>query len=97
MAFACILLGSVGRNTILLRQLPNDLPARNAVTRTLVNGVIVFIAAFAIWNIDNICCRSLRQARDMMSPWGFLLEGHAYWHFGTGYGAYLIITAVLCQ
>jgi hypothetical protein len=66
------------------------------VTRTLLNGILTFIAAFAIWNVDNICCDSLRRAREALSPLGFLLEGHAYWHFGTGYGAFLIITAVLC-
>lgn len=26
-------------------------------------------------------------------PWAILLEGHAWWHLGTGYGAYLLIVA----
>jgi dihydroceramidase len=26
-------------------------------------------------------------------PYAILLEGHAWWHLGTGYGAYLLIVA----
>ena len=26
-------------------------------------------------------------------PWAILLEGHGWWHIGTGWGAYLIVVA----
>lgn len=55
-------------------------------------GVSVFLAGFAIWGIDNVFCSTLRfWRREVGMPWGFLLEGHAWWHIFTGYGAYCYI------
>lgn len=96
-AFAFILLTTVGRNIYLIQRLPDNHWAKPAVKRTMFKGVVTFALAFVIWNIDNICCDQLRKARERLGVWGFVLEGHAYWHFGTGYGTFLITAAAFCE
>lgn len=45
-------------------------------------------------SVDNIFCNDLRKLRHQIGyPYAILLEGHAWWHIGTGYGAYLLIVA----
>ncbi|SPO30858.1 related to YPC1 - Alkaline ceramidase [Ustilago trichophora] len=57
-------------------------------------GAIIFLTGFAIWNVDNIFCYNLTQARHKVGyPWAVLLEGHGWWHILTGWGAYCLITA----
>lgn len=67
-----------------------------AILRTMwimvVWGVSVFVGGFGLWAIDNFCCETLRSwRRELGMPWGFFLEGHAWWHLFTGYGAYCYI------
>lgn len=92
-AFAFILLTSVGRLVYLIHRIPAKHPGRQKITRTMLWGIVTFAGAFVLWNIDNIYCEQLRQGREYLGPFGFLLEGHGYWHLGTGYGSYLIMTA----
>ncbi|KAI7287424.1 alkaline ceramidase-like protein [Hortaea werneckii] len=55
-------------------------------------GLSVFLGGFAIWNLDNAYCSTLRRWRHEIGlPWGILLEGHGWWHLMTGYGAYFYI------
>jgi dihydroceramidase len=55
-------------------------------------GLTIFLSGFAIWGIDNVYCSSLRRwRRELGMPWGFLLEGHGWWHLMTGIGAYAYI------
>ncbi|KAG9768705.1 putative alkaline dihydroceramidase Ydc1, partial [Aureobasidium melanogenum] len=55
-------------------------------------GVSIFLGGFAIWGIDNQYCSTLRRWRRAIGmPWGFLLEGHGWWHLMTGIGAYCYI------
>ncbi|UZJ55143.1 hypothetical protein CBS101457_004463 [Exobasidium rhododendri] len=57
-------------------------------------GSAIFVFAFGIWNIDNIYCSQLRHLRRRLGfPWAVLLEGHGWWHLGTGSGAYLLLVA----
>lgn len=60
-------------------------------------GAAVFLIGFAIWNCDNILCDPLRLLRARVGyPVAALLEGHAWWHVLTGWGAYhLIVSAEL--
>jgi len=51
-------------------------------------GLTAFLAGFAVWNLDNEYCGTLRRWRHQIGlPWGILLEGHGWWHLGTGFGA----------
>jgi len=53
-------------------------------------GLTAFLGGFAIWNLDNAYCSRLRVWRHQIGlPWGLLLEGHGWWHLGTGIGAYI--------
>ena len=67
---------------------------KSEIQRLYLFGTAVFLLGFAIWNIDNIFCYQLRQARAFVGyPWAVLLEGHGWWHILTGWGAYCLITA----
>jgi dihydroceramidase len=51
-------------------------------------GLTAFLGGFAVWNLDNEYCSVLRRWRHEVGlPWGVLLEGHGWWHLGTGFGA----------
>ncbi|KAJ5640514.1 hypothetical protein N7528_000139 [Penicillium herquei] len=55
-------------------------------------GLSIFLGGFAIWNLDNYFCTSIRRWRRQVGlPWGIFLEGHGWWHVMTGVGAYLYI------
>lgn len=43
-------------------------------------GLSVFLGGFAIWNLDNYFCSTIRVwRREVGLPWGILLEGHGWW------------------
>lgn len=47
-----------------------------------------------LYSIDNIYCNWLRGLRRKVGyPTALLLEGHGWWHIGTGLGAYMVIAA----
>lgn len=55
-------------------------------------GLATFLGGFALWGVDNVYCSTLRHwRREIGMPWGFLLEGHGWWHLMTGVGAYCYI------
>ncbi|EMD91739.1 hypothetical protein COCC4DRAFT_128250 [Bipolaris maydis ATCC 48331] len=55
-------------------------------------GLSIFLGGFAIWNLDNVfCSRLIWWRRQVGMPWGFVLEGHGWWHLMTGLGAYFYI------
>lgn len=55
-------------------------------------GLTVFLGGFAVWNLDNEYCSTLRRWRHEIGlPWGILLEGHGWWHLGTGFGAVSVV------
>ena len=44
------------------------------------SGLSIFLGGFAIWNLDNEYCSTLRGwRREVGLPWGILLEGHGWW------------------
>ncbi|KAK0545918.1 alkaline ceramidase ydc1 [Tilletia horrida] len=63
---------------------------RAQISKLYWTSVACFVAGFTAWNIDNIWCQTLRHTRrTVLGPvFGVLLEGHAWWHLLTGYGAY---------
>ena len=67
---------------------------KKEIQRLYLFGTVIFLTGFAVWNVDNIFCYQLRQARNKVGyPWAVLLEGHGWWHVLTGWGAYCLITA----
>ncbi|KAL7274164.1 alkaline ceramidase ydc1 [Rhizina undulata] len=58
----------------------------------VVWGLGIFLGGFALWNVDNKWCGELKSWRRAVGmPWGFLAEGHGWWHLLTGIGAYYYI------
>ncbi|SNX84019.1 related to YPC1 - Alkaline ceramidase [Melanopsichium pennsylvanicum] len=100
-AYASIQLVSTARVVYLLSNKSSPLNTTAAgkdrkreIQNLYLFGAIIFLTGFAIWNIDNIFCYNLRQARNKVGyPWAVLLEGHGWWHIFTGWGAYCLITA----
>ncbi|KAF3393028.1 Alkaline ceramidase 3 [Talaromyces pinophilus] len=69
-----------------------DLKTLKTMWFMVVYGLSMFLGGFAIWNLDNFFCSTLRTWRQQIGlPWGILLEGHGWWHLMTGIGAYLYI------
>lgn len=58
----------------------------------IVFGLGIFLSGAAFWHWDNKHCSKLIQWRRKIGlPWGFVLEGHGWWHLLTGTGAYYFI------
>ncbi len=104
--FATIQILSSARVIYLIAHLPpsSTHSARPTILRHVLVGLVIFIAAFAVWNVDNVLCVQLRRVRDALGAMGsggrvaaWALQGHAWWHLGTGYGSYLVITGATCE
>lgn len=55
----------------------------------LVRGLSYLAIAYLLWNTDINFCSYYRSARRSIGmPYGFILEGHGWWHLGTGLGVY---------
>ena len=97
-AYASIQICSTIRVIYLLRThfkaSPSHRLKRKQIQSLYSFGAVIFLTGFAIWNIDNIWCGWLRGARKTIGyPYALILEGHAWWHLLTGYGAYALIVA----
>lgn len=69
-----------------------DATARKNLNMLLAIGLTSFLSGYALWNIDIHLCDFWRSTRRSIGmPWGFLLEGHGWWHLLTGYGVYYYI------
>jgi len=70
----------------LRRRVPAEADERMRQIRTLaISGILMFLAGFFVWNMDNIFCHSLVHARNHIKlPWSIVLEGHGWWHILTG-------------
>lgn len=52
----------------------------NQMWSMIAIGLGIFLGGFAIWNLDNEFCPTLRRWRRRVGlPWGILLEGHGWW------------------
>ena len=70
------------RDTAILRQM----------WTMIACGLSIFLGGFLLWHLDNEHCSTLRRwRREVGMPWGFLLEGHGWWHLMTGTGAYFYL------
>jgi len=72
----------------LRKRVPAECDQRMRKIRTLaISGILMFLGGFFLWNMDNIFCHHLIQARNQMKlPWSIILEGHGWWHILTGLG-----------
>ncbi|KAK4152261.1 ceramidase-domain-containing protein [Chaetomidium leptoderma] len=60
-----------------------------------LTGILLFLAGFFMWNMDNIYCHDLTiTKKQIMLPWSVILEGHGWWHVLTGLAYHLILWRV---
>ena len=74
---------------VLTQQHVTDRHARQQLMKTMYWGVGLFLLGYVLWNLDIHLCgfwRNLR--RSIGQPYGFILEGHGWWHIFTGSGVY---------
>lgn len=65
------------------------------MTRLLVGGIFFFLFGFFLWNLDVHFCPSITTWKHLVGlPYGFLLEGHGWWHFFTGLGVYYYLVSL---
>lgn len=63
--------------------------ARKNLHHTMIFGISIFILGYFLWNLDIHLCSAVRaKRRDWGIPYGFILEGHGWWHIFTGTGVY---------
>lgn len=66
-----------------------NVEANKIFRKLLIRGLLYISIAYVCWNIDINFCSLWRGARRTIGmPYGFILEGHGWWHLGTGLGAY---------
>ncbi|OLY85213.1 Alkaline ceramidase 3 [Smittium mucronatum] len=97
-SFGAVIIFSFVFSAILLRRLPNSSHGKKRLNSLLLRAFFGFLFGFAAWNLDNICCNSLRSFRIRFgAPWDALLQMHGWWHILTAYSAHclsLFLTAL---
>ncbi|EDK47518.1 hypothetical protein LELG_05699 [Lodderomyces elongisporus NRRL YB-4239] len=67
----------------------NDKKIRKQMDGIAMFGVGIFLFGWFLWNLDIHFCDQVRIIRKGWGiPYGFLLEGHGWWHIFTGTGVY---------
>ena len=80
----------------------NQIPSGASVKILLKRAAIFILAAFIIWNIDNLMCEKLRKLRSDYLPsfMGPLFQFHAWWHVLTmisGTHSMVAVTMARCK
>ncbi|KAK6455338.1 ceramidase [Scheffersomyces xylosifermentans] len=85
---ACIIFKSLN----LTREHVHDKAAKAQLYTTMVAGVALFGFGYFLWNLDIHFCDFVRgKRREWGIPYGFVLEGHGWWHIFTGLGVYFYL------
>jgi len=95
--FAILMLTVAARSTVLCRRSSSPISpeTRDIIIKIFWTGSISFIVGFIVWNLDNAFCDTLQGWKMALGwPIAFLLEGHAWWHFLTAIGVYLMLVGV---
>ncbi|KAI3403504.2 YDC1 [Candida oxycetoniae] len=81
----CIIYESI----ILSWKYIRDAKIRKKMDRIAIFGVGIFLFGYLLWNLDIHFCDEVRSIRQGWGiPYGFVLEGHGWWHIFTGTGVY---------
>ncbi|KAH7388786.1 alkaline ceramidase-like protein [Pyrenochaeta sp. MPI-SDFR-AT-0127] len=80
------------QKTVRVKEDRRDQEILRTMWKMIAFGLSIFLGGFAVWSLDNEYCSTLiRWRREVGMPWGFILEGHGWWHVMTGVGAYYYI------
>lgn len=70
----------------------HDAIAKKKLMRVMWTGIGLFFVGYILWNMDiHFCSYARATRRNWGMPYGFLLEGHGWWHIFTGSGVYCYI------
>ena len=100
-AFASIQVIPTAQVVLLLNTPATSVSAAERVREArhlYIVGATIFLTSFGIWNVDNLFCAQLRHARNVLHAHGLwflapLLQGHGWWHLGTGIGAHQLVVS----
>jgi dihydroceramidase len=88
-AYALLNAGIIFQSISLTRTQVADPAQRKQLYRVMVTGVVTFLSGYFLWNMDIHFCAFVRATRRVWGmPYGFVLEGHGWWHILTGTGVY---------
>lgn len=77
------------RSAYLTNKHVHDKKAAAQLHKTMILGVLIFLLGYFLWNMDIHFCEQARATRRSWGmPYGFILEGHGWWHLFTGTGVY---------
>lgn len=80
------------KSIFLTKEYVHDKVAKKQLFRVMVFGVSMFLLGYFLWNLDIHLCSLVRaKRRDWGMPYGFVLEGHGWWHIFTGTGVYFYL------
>lgn len=91
-AYGALNLMIIYKSVCLSSEHVKDEAAQKHLWHCLVIGLTSFMSGYLLWNLDIHFCETWRAMRRSVGmPYGFLLEGHAWWHLLTGTGVYYYI------
>lgn len=80
-AYAVLNVLVVGRSFWLTSKHVHDEKAKKHLRNLAIIGLSNFLGGYALWNLDIHLCTTWRSLRRVIGiPYGFLLEGHGWWH-----------------
>lgn len=91
-AYALLNLGIIVRSVNLTNKYVKDTHAKRQLYKVMLLGVAIFLLGYLLWNLDIHFCSNVRGLRRSWGiPYGFVLEGHGWWHILTGTGVYFYL------
>lgn len=73
----------------------HDAVAKANLRKTMYLGISIFLLGYVLWNLDIHLCDLVRATRRRWGmPYGFVLEGHGWWHIFTGTGVYYYLVYI---
>ncbi|ODQ79836.1 hypothetical protein BABINDRAFT_161521 [Babjeviella inositovora NRRL Y-12698] len=91
-SYAILNVGIIGRAAYLTKTRIADPAARKQLFTTMYMAVVIFLTGYFLWNMDIHFCGLWRLTRRSWGmPYGFVLEGHGWWHLLTGTGVYYYV------
>lgn len=77
------------KSHFLVKEHVKDVEARKVLNTLIIWGLAYIVAGYFLWNMDIHFCSTWRSLRRFIGlPYGFVLEGHGWWHLFTGIGVY---------
>lgn len=90
--YAFLNVGIILRSVVLSRKFVTDPKSSRELNTIMILGVTTFLFGYLLWNLDVHFCDFVRSTRrDWGMPYGFILEGHGWWHLLTGLGVYFYL------